>query len=467
MAVFLHGFQRAQELSVEAALANSNSDVIVIGAGISGLSCAQQLLKRGLKVTVLEAQSRVGGRILTVRDSGLRTPMELGAEFIHGTPRSTMGLFEAMGIPFYDGCDNHLFFQNGSLVEFPSYWDGMEKLMKRLNIQRSKDRSVKEFIEAQSKADGKVKASFLAFVEGFHSADALQISEKGLAESEQTDEDELNQTQMFRIPGGYDQLVQSVLHSFPPDQEILRLNTLVKKIKWSKGAVAITAKSPTGAALPEFRSKAVVITVPLGVLKAPPTAQAAFEFDPEPPQLADSLAGMKMGDVQRITFRFRTRFWDELSKEPVGFLHTGPEKYFPTWWTLMPMRTPLLVAWQGGPKANELAQWNEEERVKTALTTLSEMTGKSMSFLSENLHGWATHNWTMDPYFLGAYSYIVVDGLERSHRFTKPIANTIYFAGEATAASSLRGTVNGAFESGVRAAQQLLKKSAFSFASKK
>ena len=74
------------------------ADVIVIGAGISGLACAHELLKRGLKVLILEAQSRVGGRILTWRDSGLQTPFELGAEFIHGAPSATLKSFETFGL---------------------------------------------------------------------------------------------------------------------------------------------------------------------------------------------------------------------------------------------------------------------------------------------------------------------------------------------------------------------------------
>lgn len=441
-------------------------DVVVIGAGASGLACAHELLNRGLDVQVLEAQSRIGGRIYTQRDASLQTPMEMGAEFIHGTPKSTMGFLESLGVPFYDGCDNHLYFENGKLQEFDDFWDEIGKLMENLNSSRSKDRSVHEFLEAQKKVDSRTKEAFLAFVEGFHSADPHQMSEKGLADSEQSDEEELNETQMFRIPGGYDQLIQGILHSLPPNNEILRLNTVVKKIHWKRGCVWVHCKSSTGVPMKPIQAKAVVVTVPLGVLKAPSSALAAIEFDPVPKKLEDSLAGMRMGDVQRITFRFRSRFWDKLSKEPVGFLHAGPDKYFPTWWTLMPMRTPLLVAWQGGPKANELSRWSEEERVKTALMTLSEITGESLSFLSEQLQGWATHNWTMDPFFLGAYSYIVVDGVERARHFAKSIEDTIYFAGEATASGAVRGTVNGALESGIRAAQQILKKNTFSFASK-
>src|SRR5262249_28677100 len=62
----------------------SNYDVIVVGAGVSGLTVAAELGKAGLSVLIVEGRERIGGRILTLRSSGNEFPMEMGAEFIHG-----------------------------------------------------------------------------------------------------------------------------------------------------------------------------------------------------------------------------------------------------------------------------------------------------------------------------------------------------------------------------------------------
>lgn len=120
------------------------------------------------------------------------------------------------------------------------------------------------------------------------------------------------------------------------------------------------------------------------------------------------------------------------------------------------MRTPVLVAWQGGPKAKELSLLSENERVSIALQSLSRMTKVPLAEIRHQLRAWATHNWTRDPYSLGAYSYITVDGMPKIRRFEKPFADTIWFAGEAAAQGSARGTVHGAIHSGLSAANQIL-----------
>ena len=62
-------------------------DVIVAGAGMAGLAAAERLGQAGLKVLVLEARDRVGGRILTLPGLTPEHGIELGAEFVHGKPK--------------------------------------------------------------------------------------------------------------------------------------------------------------------------------------------------------------------------------------------------------------------------------------------------------------------------------------------------------------------------------------------
>src|ERR1700761_3733834 len=72
------------------------AEVIVIGAGMAGLAAARALAERGVRVTVLEARERVGGRVFTRHADG--ATVELGAEFVHGRAPELWALIEETGV---------------------------------------------------------------------------------------------------------------------------------------------------------------------------------------------------------------------------------------------------------------------------------------------------------------------------------------------------------------------------------
>jgi len=433
-------------------------DVIIVGAGAAGIACATELKKKNKKVLILEARDRIGGRGYTVKDFRSQQPVELGAEFIHGNPSSTMGYLQQLQLPFYDVCDNHLFFENGKINSMQNFWDVIDGLIGRIS-QKGPDQTLAHFLDSLKKVSRRDKSLLRAYVEGFHAADLNRIGEKGLLNAEGDDDhDDLNGSELFRLICGYRDFLERLLSSFEGLSDSVLRNTVVKQVDFSqKNVVAVEAVSFLTQEPISFKCQKLVITVPIGVLKAPAEAVGGIRWIPHGPRgLEKALDAVEMGCIEKLVLTFRSRFWEELSSKPPSFFHTTAEHFFPTWWTLAPLRTPHLIAWQGGPKAQQMATWSQSEKIKAALATLSLLTKKSPQFLQQELECCQAHDWTQDPFSRGAYSYIAVHGVSAAANLRKVFEKNLFFAGEGTSSGPQRGTLHGALESGLRAAKQII-----------
>lgn len=420
-------------------------EVLIVGAGLAGLGCAQALLQRGIKSLILEAKDRVGGRVFSKRQPLYSPPIEYGAEYLHGVNKNLMDLLGQR--PFVDVQDTHLYFSDGKLQEKKDFWERFEKYTSLLNKNLKEDRSVSEFFKAQGKKiPPEWREILFAYVEGFHAANADLMGEKALASAEQSEEEELNGQGLFRILEGNSFLLTKLQENLD-----IRLQNRVSRIQRLKDRTEVIALTPKGPQAHMVRF--VVLTVPLGVLKNE-NPLSHIEVSPPIPEIPQALESLHMGHIQRISFVFKERFWETLSTTPISFIHLDAHYYFPTWWTQSPVRSPVLVAWQGGPKAEEMSAWTKEQRVQAALKTLSAFSKKSVRFLRDRIESVHTHNWSHDPFVLGAYSYTGISR-GRRHDFRKPFADYLWIAGEATAKDADQGTMQGALESGYSVAEQI------------
>lgn len=443
-------------------MSNEKVDVIVIGAGAAGISAARALSAHGFSVLLLEARDRVGGRIFTHHDPSIPVPIELGAEFIHGEPPETWGIVEAAEMATVEAAGHHWQSLNGRLGEYP-FEKQWEKVLARMKATGAPDQSFRQFIDRFLPDEDELKLLALSYVEGFHAADPERISVAGLVATEESGE-AIHGDRAFRILHGYDWLVHELLAGCQSDCVRLRLNTVVREIKWERGRVEIAAHSRAGFQLPAFQAGQAIITLPLGVLQALPGDPGAVRFNPELPEKEDAVHKLEFGKVIKIALRFREHFWEERplpnqsdsnDLPPLGFLHSD-DQALPTWWTLLPVRTSIITGWAGGPPAERLAAFNEQAIVDRALTALTRIFGIKRGRLEDLLEAWYTHNWQADPYTRGAYSYIPLGGLDAPRQLAAPVEDTLFFAGEATHLGKQSGTVHGAIASGRRAANEVI-----------
>jgi monoamine oxidase len=191
--------------------------------------------------------------------------------------------------------------------------------------------------------------------------------------------------------------------------------------------------------------------VPVGVLIAT-RGEGAIRFDPPLDSKREALRWMKMGRVVKALLRFRSPIWTGSALRKADFIHS-PATAFPTWWRPSPPDLPLVTGWAGGPAAYRLS--NGGDPLVPALVSLAKIFGRSTAQLDGLLESATIVDWSKDPFARGAYAYKLAGAPDSTiEQLSAPIDGRLFFAGEATSMEGA-GTVDGALETGARAAREI------------
>ena len=442
---------------------DATSDVVVIGAGMAGLTAARTLAEAGRRVTVLEAAPRIGGRIFTTRAG--EEIIELGAEFIHGKPPELWSLIEEAGLETYESAGPHVSFEYGQLVSGTreeSEEDARFAVLEKLEAWTGPDLTFAEYLAQQSFSE-ELRGGAIGYVEGFNAADHRIIGIAALG-MQQTAEDAVEGDRLFRLRAGYDALPEFLARKLTEAGGTLLLNTLVERIEWSQGEVLVSGS--LGGEPVVHRAAQAIVAVPLGVLQ-----QGSIEFVPVPPAIHEAYR-LRMGHARRFTLLFRPEFWGTLaaampalisaqapSSERVtsagfSFLFAF-DQMPPVWWTAHPAPGNSLTGWVGGPRSDALETFTAAQLGELACETLAKIFAIPPESIRAQLLACYTHSWSRDALALGAYSYVPANALDACSKMTIPAEDTLFFAGEHTDTTGHWGTVHAAIRSGLRAARQV------------
>lgn len=439
-----------------------NGSVIVVGAGIAGLASAWKLASAGFSVIVLEGRDRIGGRIWTVSDAVSGFPMELGAEFIHGRVPEIFDVLSAASAEITE-------VQGRSWCAFEGHlrpcdlWSSIDSVLSRMDDSEP-DESFLNFMtrtHPDTERNREARERALGYVVGFNAADPELVGVHWLVQEIRAEE-KIEGNRAFRAGRGYGDLLDAFQQRISALSNVkIQTGIVVERVKWKRGEAEITARNSEGSQT--FAASRCLLTLPLSLLKAPPDERGAVDFSPPLP--GDKMAALdklEMGKVIRVVLLFRDRFWDKLTPKDskttlsdMGFVFSDDD-WFPTWWSTMPQRLPVITGWAPFKCAERLSGQSRDFVVDRSLRTLAHLFHVDDRTLRENFRHAQFHDWQGDPFSRGAYSYGKVGSIAAQQALASPVGNALFFAGEATNTNGNSGTVHGAIASGYRAAKQIL-----------
>jgi len=446
-------------------VSNTRKKVIVIGAGLAGLSAAYELSQAGHDVTILEAQTRVGGRVSTLRDffsDGLYA--ELGATFISDRHDLTIKYSQLFGLELAPASTTlpSVYYLRGkryvnkgavdwkinlTAEERKLGSDGLWGKYVSPIVKEMGDASAPNWSDAPFRKYNEMTLGEFLRRRGA-SADAIALVNLGY-ESEfgdafqalRNDALHSNQKGEFSIKGGNDQLPKAFAAKL---SDKILYGCPVVKIEHDARQVRVTFLQ--GGAVQTMSADSLVCAVPFTLLR---------RIEITPKLSAEKQLGIEQLpylSVSRVFLQSRKRFW--ISEGTSGVAATDLTSMKLRHATLIQSSTRgILNSYNEGESSRRITAMSESERLSSTLNDIE----KIYPGMRQNYEGGISKCWDEDSWSRGAFSIYDVGQMKTYIPFISRPEGRIHFAGEHT--SRWTGLMQGALESGIRVAREVNEKS--------
>lgn len=442
-------------------------DVVVVGAGVTGLVSAKKLTEQGLKVLLLEARKRVGGRVVakeTHSSDGSSFLFDHGASWIHGitdnpvweevkglgikTVEHTVGSFQAGGRPIQYFGETGKPLPLSETEKFAENVAQFDNLLEQTisGIPYRSDSSYGDAVSMTVRAlDGGIfSETDISRIRYFmsHRTEEQYGAALNALDAHGLDDDQVDGDEVV-FPGGFDQLPKALSKELD-----IVFQARVRTIKTHSNSAEIIyedLKNP-GSTL-SVSSKQVVVTVPVGVLKS-----RDFVFDPPLPKPhLEALEYLEMNAFEKIFLTFSERFWGENLYAIRQHGHAG--KWWHSWYDVTSLNgIPTLLTFAAGPAAKAINGWSNERISESVMAQLKRLYGNKIP----NPKTITVTDWQNDDYSRGSYAFMRPGSSPEDHDFlATPINGNLHLAGETTWTDD-PATVTAAYMSGLRAVENVI-----------
>jgi monoamine oxidase len=424
--------------------ASTPAKIVILGAGFAGLSAAYLLSKQGISATILEARSRIGGRVFShTIDSTDKLVVELGAEWVGASHKRVIELCQELGLELKNNqFDTHLIYKGRYFDQ--NSWDYSESCQKKIQEILDAYSNLSEANKAEldrmdwwrylvNNGIGGQDLDLRELLDSTDFGESIRHVSALAALSEYAESSKKNEMD-YKIVGGNHQLAQAMAAKIGTEK--ILLNHKVVSVTQSGETVTITCENGF-----KIEANKIICTLPTFAI-------SQINWEPMlPHDKREAINALQYSRINKNALLYNQRFWKDESFDlatdilPHYFYHATKNQ---------PAQKGALISYTIGDKADVFARQSDEWRSRVVNDALKPAFGDTQSHLLSQ----ASYYWGNDNFSRGAYAiyrpgqwFTIRPILERKFE-------NIHFAGEHLA--DWQGFMEGAVNTGEAAAQQIL-----------